>query len=396
MKQFKKKMLFYNGQLFMGGIERVAVSYINELAKDKDIDLTVVIKENNSEKNVFAKQLPDNINLKFIKPEKIVKFREKASKNKKNIFWNIVYLFLLNYERIYMKRWLKRLNRDVKYDYVIDFDMSLGKYIQVLDGYKLGWVHYTLSGKQKNKRKSERFRKRLYKYDKIIVICDEMKNEIRSIYNLSAEKVERLYNPFNMEAVKPETFESISEEDQKLLEDNYMIGVSRLVKEKGRLDLIEIYSNLKKKYGIKQKLYILGDGEQKEELEARIKQLNLENDILLLGQKINPFIWMERAQVFLHPSYGEGLPTVFLESMILGTPVIAYDCPTGPKDILNNNRYGILVEMGNKVEFEEKTIEFLRNKETGKIMLKRFHEEKLNEFMSNNIIRKLKIVLGIS
>lgn len=390
----KKKVLFYNGQLFMGGIERVATSYINELAKLDSIDLTVLIKENNPEKNIFVEQISKKVSLKFIKTEKMVSFRDKVAKKKKSIIWKIVYAYLLSYERYYMKKWLKSLNDEDKYDIIIDFDMSLGKYIQVLDGYKFGWIHYSLIGKKKQKNKSKRFEKRLEKYDKIITICDEMKDEAKKFYNIPNKKIERLYNPFNIEMIKTQDLSQLSLFDQKLLEKDYMVAVSRLVKVKGRMDLIEIYYNLKLKYKIKEKLYILGNGEQKEQLEEKIKELHLEEDILLLGEKINPYIWMKRAKVFLHTSYGEGLPTVFLKSMILGTPVIAYDCPTGPKDILGNNRYGILVECGNKTEFENAVVKFLNDSSLGIEFLNRFKKEKLDEFLSKNIISKLEYMFN--
>lgn len=387
----KIKVLFYNGQLFMGGIERVAVSYITELSKDKDIELFVVIKENDMERNVFLKYLPKNINVQFIKTEEMVSLREKVSKKRKNIFWKIVYLFLINYERIYMKYWLKKFNDKNTFDLIIDFDMSLGKYIQLLDGIKLGWVHFSLKFKKQNKNKSIRFEKRLKKYNKIITICDEMKEEALNLYGLSNEKVERLYNPFDFENIKKQSENiSLTAEEQNLLNNKYMVAVSRLVKQKGREDLIDIYSILKNKYKIKEKLYILGDGPEKEALSKKIKELDLETDIFLIGQKDNPFIWMKNAEVFLHTSYGEGLPTVFLESMILGTPVISYDCPTGPKDILSNNEYGYLVETGNKQKFAFIVKTFLDNKEEGQLKLNKFYKEKLQEFYSKSIIEKVK------
>lgn len=387
----KIKVLFYNGQLFMGGIERVAVSYITELSKDKDIELFVIIKENDMERNVFLKYLPKNINVQFIKTEEMVSLREKVSKKRKNIFWKIVYLFLINYERIYMKHWLKKFNDKNTFDLIIDFDMSLGKYIQLLDGIKLGWVHFSLKFKKQNKNKSIRFEKRLKKYNKIITICDEMKEEALNLYGLSNEKVERLYNPFDFENIKKQSENiSLTAEEQNLLNNKYMVAVSRLVKQKGREDLIDIYSILKNKYKIKEKLYILGDGPEKEALSKKIKELDLETDIFLIGQKDNPFIWMKNAEVFLHTSYGEGLPTVFLESMILGTPVISYDCPTGPKDILSNNEYGYLVETGNKQKFAFIVKTFLDNKEEGQLKLNKFYKEKLQEFYSKSIIEKVK------
>lgn len=389
-----KKVLFYNGQLFMGGIERVAISYLEGLSKEKDLDITLVIKENNPEKNIFIKDVPSNIKIEFIKTEKMVSFRNKASNKRKNPFWKTVYFFMLNYERMYMKKWLKNYFLKNKFDVTIDFDMSLGKYLDVVDSKKIGWLHFSLIGKRKNKRKGKRFEKRLEKYDKIIAICDEMKEEAKNLFNIPEEKLERLYNPFDIEKVKRERLNDteVTEEDKKYLQEDYMVAVSRLVKGKGREDLIEIYSKLKEK-GVKEKLYILGDGNQKQELQNKIENLNLQNDVFLLGQKKNPYPWMKNAKIFLHTSYGEGLPTVFLESMICGTPVIAYDCPTGPKDILGKNEYGVLVKTGDKAKFEEEIIKLLLNTDKQQEYIDKFFKEKLSEFSIETIIKKLKEIL---
>lgn len=389
-----KKVLFYNGQLFMGGIERVAISYLEGLSKEKDLDVTFVIKENNPEKNIFIKDIPSNIKIEFIKTEKMVDFRNKASNKRKNPFWKIIYFFMLNYERMYMKKWLKNYFLKNKFDVTIDFDMSLGKYLDVVDSKKIGWLHFSLIGKRKNKRKGKRFEKRLEKYDKIIAICDEMKEEAKNLFNIPEEKLERLYNPFDIEKVKRERLNDteVTEEDKKYLQEDYMVAVSRLVKGKGREDLIEIYSKLKEK-GVKEKLYILGDGNQKQELQNKIENLNLQNDVFLLGQKKNPYPWMKNAKIFLHTSYGEGLPTVFLESMICGTPVIAYDCPTGPKDILEKNEYGVLVKTGDKTKFEEEVIKLLSSTDKQQEYIDKFFKEKLSEFSTETIIKKLKEIL---
>lgn len=78
-----------------------------------------------------------------------------------------------------------------------------------------------------------------------------------------------------------------------------------------------------------------------------------------MGERKNPFIFMKYAKLFLHTANYEGLPTVFIESMACGTPVIAYNCPTGPKDILENGKYGILIPMGDQDLFVEKAHELL-------------------------------------
>lgn len=389
-----KKILFYNGQLFMGGIERVAISYLQGLSREKDLEVTLVLKENNLERDVFLKDVPKNIKIEFIKPQKIIEFRNKAYKKRKNPFWKIVYLFMLNYERRYMKNWLKNYFKNNKIDVTIDFDMSLGKYLDVINSKKIGWIHFSLVGKKEKKGKARRYQKRLKKYDKIIAICDEMKEEAKLLFDVPTEKLKRLYNPFDIEKVQREAldFSEISEEDKKYLEKDYMVAVSRLVKGKGREDLIDIYYELKKK-GVKEKLYILGDGKEKENLQNKIDELGLQENVFLLGQRKNPYPWMKKAKVFLHTSYGEGLPTVFLESMISGTPVIAYDCPTGPKDILGKNEYGILVKTGDKESFAEEVIKFLENFDKKDKYIDKFFKEKISEFSLETIIKELKEIL---
>lgn len=389
-----KKVLFYNGQLFMGGIEKVAISYLQGLSKEKDLEVTLVLKENNLERDVFLQDVPKNIKIEFIKPEKMIKFRNKAYNKRKNPFWKILYLFMLNYERRYMKNWLKDYFKNNKIDVTIDFDMSLGKYLDVVSSKKIGWIHFSLIGKKEKKGKAKRYQKRLKKYDKIVAICDEMKEEAKILFDVPTEKLKRLYNPFDVEKVQREAldFSEISEEDKKYLEKDYMVAVSRLVKGKGREDLIDIYYELKKK-GVNDKLYILGDGKEKENLQNKIDELGLQENVFLLGQRKNPYPWMKKAKVFLHTSYGEGLPTVFLESMISGTPVIAYDCPTGPKDILGKNEYGILVKTGDKEGFTEEVIKFLENFDKKDKYIDKFFKEKISEFSLETIIKELKEIL---
>ena len=391
----KKRVLFYNGQLFMGGIERVLTSYLQGLANDEDLEITVLIKENDLEKNIFLIDIPKNLPVVFIKTEEMVKFRNKVKENKKNIFCRLLYPLLLSYERIYMKKWLKRFmyeNQD-KFDVVIDFDMSLGKYLDIINLPKIGWIHNTLVKKIENKKKKIRYKKRLDKYDKIVVICDEMKEEAKKLFEVSEKKLVRIYNPFDIDKVGREK-EIIEEEDKEYLKEDYIVAVSRLVEDKGRVDLIEIYNGLYKK-GIKEKLYILGEGPTRLQLEKRIKELKLENRIFLIGQKNNPFPWMKNAKVFVHTSYGEGFGLVFIESILCGTPVISYDCPTGPKDILGKNQYGVLVKTGDKKSFQIELDKLLKDEQRQNKYIRDFYKEKLDEFDIKYIKNKFKELVGV-
>lgn len=392
----KKRVLFYNGQLLMGGIERVLTSYLQGLANEEELEITVLIKENDPEKNIFLTDIPKNLPVVFIKTEEMVKFRnEIKAKRKKNIFYKLIYPLILTYERLYMKKWLRnymKANKD-KFDVVIDFDMSLGKYLNIIDLPKIGWIHYTLIGKLRNKKKELRFKRRLEKYDRIVTICDEMKEEAKNLFKVPEEKITRIYNPFDIDKVGREK-EIIEEEDKEYLKEDYIVGVSRLVEGKGREDLVDIYNELHKD-GIQEKLYILGEGPVSEKLEKKIKEFGLEGKVILVGQKKNPLPWMKDAKIFVHTSYGEGLPTVFLESMIAGTPVIAYDCPTGPKDILGKNQYGVLVKTGDKESFKIELEKLLRDEERRKKYIEDFYKEKLHEFNIEYIRKQFKKLISI-
>ena len=104
---------------------------------------------------------------------------------------------------------------------------------------------------------------------------------------------------------------------------------------------------------------------------------------------------MKKARLFLHTSMGEGLPTVFIESMVCDTIVVAYDCPTGPREILEDGRSGGLVALNDKRAFENKVIEILNQKDIENNMIKNM-ENKIKEFTYEYIREDLFKLFNIS
>src|SRR5687768_5907309 len=87
---------------------------------------------------------------------------------------------------------------------------------------------------------------------------------------------------------------------------------------------------------------ILGWGPDRDQLEALVRDLALENEVSLHGYVTNPYAYMSKTAVLVLSSAWEGLPTVLIEAMALGTPVVSTDCPSGPSEILHHGRYGAL------------------------------------------------------
>jgi hypothetical protein len=220
-----------------------------------------------------------------------------------------------------------------------------------------------------------------------------MKVETEKIFPYLKGRVIKIYNPFNFERIKKlaEDSNHLTEKEKKMLEDEYIVAVSRLdTLSKDYITLLKAFNNLKGK-GMKYKLFIVGDGPSRKEIENQIKELNLEKSVRLLGQQKNPYIWLKNANLFVHSSKFEGLPTVLIEAMIVNTIVVSTDCPTGPREILENGECGVLVEVGNINGLANGILRGLEKKEE---YIKKA-EIRIKEFESENIMKKYEEMINI-
>nr|WP_155999796.1 glycosyltransferase [Thioalkalivibrio sulfidiphilus] len=94
------------------------------------------------------------------------------------------------------------------------------------------------------------------------------------------------------------------------------------------------------------KLAIIGEGRERTRLQALAHELGISSDVYLPGFVTNPYPWIARADVFAHSSRWEGLAVVLVEALALGTPVVATDCPSGTRELLDDGRLGRLVPVG--------------------------------------------------
>jgi glycosyltransferase involved in cell wall biosynthesis len=94
------------------------------------------------------------------------------------------------------------------------------------------------------------------------------------------------------------------------------------------------------------RLVILGEGEQRPDLERLARELDIAADVDLPGFQPNPYAFMARADVFVLSSRVEGMPLAIVEALACGCPVVSTDCPSGPAEVLEYGRYGRLVPVG--------------------------------------------------
>lgn len=376
------KILVLHGHLSMGGEERVLLNVLRNLV-ELNYDVDLLITWNHKENNLFENEIPKKVNYEF----------SFDSYNRKNKL--IKEIYRIKAKTTYLKKIEKKIKNE-KYDIVIDYSSNLLKY----DNFDIkipvfAWIHFSLTfGEKLTLEKIKKYKKQYKKYSKIFAITRVMKEEFINKVGIEKKKVELVYNPIDLKLIEKKA-ENVEKKYENYLKQDYFLQVSRLTQQKQPEHLVDIYYKLKQA-GIKEKLYFIGDGEKKEIIKQKIKEYNLENDIILLGQIENPYPFFKNAKLFVHTAKYEGLPTVLLESLALGTPVVSYDCPTGPRDILGkNNEYGELISLNDKDMFVEKVLELMNSKEKYE-KYKKLSLIRANDFsMENNKVKLKELIENI-
>lgn len=128
------------------------------------------------------------------------------------------------------------------------------------------------------------------------------------------------------------------------LPDNYWLGLGRLVEPKGFHLLLDAYALALLSETLPD-LVIAGDGPLREALTIQAQRLGISHRVHFTGFLSNPYPLLRHARLFILSSLHEGMPTVLIEALALGTPVLACDCETGPRELLDHGRLGQLVNV---------------------------------------------------
>lgn len=358
-----KKILFYTTFLTQGGgIEVVTVRYINKFIEN-GYKVDLYIDYNMGEENIREKEIDKRVKITYLKSEKISKliYKLRTLGKEKKIYNIFLYILILVSDFIIWKKEIKKIEKE-NYDATISFFQFLPSYITKLKGPKhMIFLHGSVKQYFEGIRKYFKisFFNKINRFDYICTVSEEMRVQLKEIFPNLTNKQVTIYNPIDFETIENKACErgDLTSAEEKLLNSSYICSVGRL--DEGQKDfntLINAYANLKVENKISEKLILVGDGPDKEKLKSLVKKLNLENDVIFLGKKSNPYIWMKNSKAFILSSKYEGLPTVLIEALILDVPSISSNCLTGPIEILENGKFGELFNIGNIKELEEKIL----------------------------------------
>jgi len=298
-----KKIMLIVPTLARGGVERVVSILSKELSKY--FEIYVVIYHSPIEYKIEGKL----INLETP--------TGNLWRKVKNIFYRVVKL--------------KRLIRKISPDFIVSF---MGNLQPILT------FEPVIVSIHNNPDFFPLYRKFLLKtiyklpnVKKIITVSTGI--EIKLNNNYSLKNTKNIYNPINSDYITQKLI------TPKPFEFDYILAIGRLNRQKGFDILIKAFARSDLKNMIK--LVILGEGEERKDLEKLIVELNLQKQVLLYGKVDNPFIYMKYAKFFILSSRYEGFPVVLLEALACEIPVITTNCETGPSEIVENEKNGLLV-----------------------------------------------------
>ena len=323
----KKKVTFYCDSMDKGGTEKATLDLVNNLSNEK-YDITIVQL---SKGGYYQKFLRDGVRIKEIipvSPEKSFKW-----------YWRLRNLY---------KKIPAKINHRLFIGNKQDIEVACGYgYPNIIvsksrQAKKILWVHMDVLV-EKNKvadMTKEDGQKYFDNIDKIVCVSKDCRDSFVNKFGFKDKTVVN-YNVLEVDCIREKSRnDGVNLSDQ----DINIITIGRLTWQKGYDRLIEALGKIPNK---KFQLYIIGEGEEKENLIKIARQYMIESRVHLLGYTDNPYRYLKAADLYVCSSRFEGLSLALEESIIVGTPVLTTEC-TGTKELFNNKSYGIIVN--NSVE----------------------------------------------
>jgi glycosyltransferase involved in cell wall biosynthesis len=330
MQAHKKRVATLLGNLEGGGAERITLNLLKGMSPDAyELELLLV-----DATGAFVDQVPPHVTLTDLKAGGISK------------------------AVVPLARHLRRTRPDILMSHSSHINVGAVA-AKLLSGVPLRTVvvehnNRSVSGqfKQRKSDSTRAYRKllpqlieRLYRYaDAVVGVSHGVSRYIAGRYHVPAHKLHTIYNPIVDEELlakaEAEPFHPWLREKSKPV----LLAVGRLTVQKDFETLLRAFAEVRQQTECR--LLILGEGEKRGELEALAQALGVADDVAMPGFTDNPYACMSRADALVLSSRWEGLPTVLVEAMACGCPVVATDCPSGPDEILEGGKWGPLVAVG--------------------------------------------------
>lgn len=350
-----KTILFILPDLNMGGAERIITLLINNLDKNKFTPKLLLMRK----EGYYLELLDKNIEIIDIKTSRI-----------RNAFFPMI-----------------KVLRTLKPDIVFGGWGEVSAYLAPIIPFfpKIRFIaRETNIVSQHVTRPEIRFFYRFYNnFDTVIAQSDDMKNDLIKNLKIHEEKIIKINNPVDVDAVEAKSLEPMNFpffEDYK-----NVVAIGNLSYRKGFDNLLKVFSYLKNENIF---LYIIGEGDDREKLIELKDSLQIKN-VKFLGKITNPYPYLKNADLFILSSRYEGFPNVLLEAGATGTFSLANNCKGGISEIIEDNVNGRIISIEDHKNFAEE-IKITLNKKYDKNRVKNSIK---NRFSKDKIIHQYEKIL---
>jgi len=190
--------------------------------------------------------------------------------------------------------------------------------------------------------------------DKLVAVSESVKKSFGN-----DDKIAVIYNPVVTPDMLDKSNEPVDQDFFTAKKVSIIISVGRLSQEKDFATLLRAFAIVEKE--IDSQLVIVGEGKERENLQRLARNLHIEDSVWMPGFVENPYKYVSKSSVFVLSSKFEGFALVLVEALSVGCPVVSTDCPGGPREILENGKYGKLVPVGDHEALAKAIIDTLKN-----------------------------------
>ena len=326
--------------LGFGGIERVGVDYIKLLCS---LGHDITVYNLNPKQNDMEQELEKGIDVIHHNfPRNICPHRYAVLK-RKGYLGTCLYAGAYTCFSLAMKfNYVLNHHKSPQYDIGIAFSGHYNDLTFLAEGFvktnkKVAWLH---GGIADYAMMSKGFLKLYAKIKNLVTLSSmnemEVLHENRFLKNLHIQKI---YNP---SFIEDKVIDDVIVNQLKAQYGEFILMIGRFTFEKDHRTVVDAMEHLKTRYGIYNKLLLVGDGENREEIQQYVAKKHLEDSIIFIGKRYDVQNFYKAAKVYVHASPAEGLPTVLIEAMKFGVPIVTTDSKPGVPEVLENGRCGIV------------------------------------------------------
>lgn len=379
-----KKIVIVSKNMYFGGVEKCLVSMIKNIPRNK-YDITLLLMRKKGE---LLSEIPE-----WVKVEEIPNISKKTRVKVYELIkqFKIISVIKLIYNLILSMKSKSICKSYIRYARILpkvnnEYDLAISYYNptsfpviytmnNIIAEKKVMWIHSDV-----NIYKDISEYKNIYKkYDKIYNVSKEGSHIFINKFPYLANKVETFFNLIDQDEIQKKSIQGESFDTK--FDGIKILTVGRLSIEKGQDIIPKIVKQLREE-NKKVKWYLIGDGDLRKSIEEDIKKYRLEDDLILLGSKNNPYSYMKDCDIYVQPSRNECYCTTVTEAKCFKIPIVVTDV-NGTNEQINNYSNGLIVDINENSIFEG-IKELIENPSLRKKLIANLKREKISTLKELN------------